>query len=82
MMIRFERTTNELKFNYDGGAPTEGPTSQVSPASSSSPRSQHRPDQPEPIVIQVIEEVVGKHGLVALLQETPFVGISGSWNVQ
>ena len=31
MMIGFDRTTNELKFNYNGGTPTKGPVSHSPP---------------------------------------------------
>ena len=32
--------------------------------------------------MQVIKEVIAKHGLTTLLQETPFADINGSRNVQ
>merc|ERR1712086_421702 len=76
---RSDRTT--LKFKFDGSALTKGETDRQLEFAPECGISTVQIDQ-NLIVMQVIEEVVAKHGLAALLQETPFADINGSGNVQ
>ena len=65
-----------LKFKFDSGALTKGETDRQLEFAPEYGINTVQTDQ-NLIVMQVIEEVVAKHGLAALLQAKPFVGING-----